>query len=247
MGYIRPVSELEWQPIVARVTAAAAQAGFDLCQAFSVAHYNAAAPAAERLDDLGCAAPSGPLGILFANTRRLWPVFTDAYAQDATLAGAEHPLDTYVATRLTALLAEATSAPSRLLFAHVTTPRAFPIQRLAERVGLAALAPCHLAIHPLHGPWLALRAVAVIDVAGPASPLATCPQPCRGCSAPCVPALEQALLVSGEPLIPSAVSRNAAAWIAVRDACPVGQGWRYGKAQLAYHYGAGPSRIVPDP
>jgi hypothetical protein len=48
-------------------------------------------------------------------------------------ANAPQPLDSYVVTRLSALLADATAARTRLIFAHVTAPTAFPIQRLAER------------------------------------------------------------------------------------------------------------------
>jgi len=240
------VSEPEWQLITARLLTAAAGVGLDLVQPFSVAHYNESAPRAERLEDFGHSSSGGALGLLFGNTRRLWPAFTAAYAQDAALADAEQPLDRYVVSRLTALLADATTARTRLVFAHVTTPHAFPIQRLAERVGLAALSPSHLAIHPQHGPWFALRAVAVVDVTGPAQPLSAVARPCLGCPAPCVPALEQALLVSGEPLSSAAVAQHAAAWIAVRDACPVGRSSRYGEAQLAYHYAPARSRIVPE-
>jgi cyanocobalamin reductase (cyanide-eliminating) / alkylcobalamin dealkylase len=245
VGYTGRVSEPEWQLITASIATAAAQAGLDLVQPFSVAHYNAASPEAERLDGLGRSTP-GALGILLGNTRRLWPAFTAAYAQDAALAREAQPLDTYVVTRLSALLANATSARTQVVFAHVTAPRAFPIQRLAERVGLAAVSPSHLAIHLLHGPWLALRAVLVIDVPGPEAAPAAVARPCLGCHAPCVPALQQALLLSGEPLSSPAVAQHTAAWIAVRDACPVGQSSRYGEAQLAYHYAPNRSRIVPE-
>jgi methylmalonic aciduria homocystinuria type C protein len=237
------VSEPEWQSITARVTAAAALAGFDLVQAFNVAHYNDAAPPAEQLDDGG---RRNALGILIGNTRHLWPFFTRAYADDAALQGAAHPLDQYVVTRVTALLAQASSARAQLVFSHVTTPRAFPIQRLAERVGLAALSPSHLAIHPVHGPWLALRAVAVVDIPGPPEAPPAVERPCNGCSAPCVPALERALAASGTPLSSASVMAHAHAWIAIRDACPVGRASRYGDAQTAYHYGLARSRIVPD-
>jgi hypothetical protein len=238
------MNEPAWQRISTRVASSATRAGLDLIQPFNVAHYNAVTPEAERLDDLGRAAP---LGILIGNTRRLWPAFTAAYAADATLAEAEQPLDAYVVTRLTALLAETTSARTQLVFAHVTTPRAFPIQRLAERVGLAAMSPCRLAIHPLHGLWFALRAVAVVDVPGPDAPTAAVERPCLGCPAPCLPALKQALLLSGEQPSSKAVAQHAAAWIAVRDACPVGRGSRYGEVQLAYHYTPERSRILPEP
>jgi methylmalonic aciduria homocystinuria type C protein len=240
------VSEPKWQSISTRVATAAARAGLDLVQPFNVAVYNQSAPATERLDDLGRSGPDGALGILLGNTRRLWPAFVEACARDAALANADQPLDSYVVASLTALLADATGARTRLVFAHVTKPTAFPIQRLAERVGLAALSPSHLVIHPLHGPWLALRAVVVVDVAGPDSQPAPVARPCLACPAPCVPALERALLVSGEPLSSAAIAQHAAAWIAVRDACPVGRASRYGEAQLAYHYGPTRSRLVPD-
>jgi methylmalonic aciduria homocystinuria type C protein len=183
---------------------------------------------------------------LFGNTRQLWPVFTRAYAADPALQGAAQPLDSYTVTRLRALLSEASNAPAQLVFSHVTQPQAFPIQRLAEQVGLAAISPSHLAIHPLHGPWLALRAVAVVDVPGPLEAPPAVVRPCLGCSAPCVPALERALAASGTPLSSASVMAHAHAWIAVRDACPVGRASRYGDAQVAYHYGLARSRILAD-
>jgi len=240
------VSEPEWQLISARVATAAAHVGFDLAQPFNVAHYNQGAPDAARLDGLGRDAFGGALGVLLGNTRRLWPAFVDAYTHDPALAVAEQPLDSYVVTRITRILADATSVVTRAVFSHVTVPSAFPIQRLAQQVGLAALSPSHLVIHPRHGPWLALRAVAVVDVRGPEAPPVPVARPCDGCSAPCVGALERALVVSGEPLSSAAIARNSAAWIAVRDACPVGRDSRYGEAQLAYHYAPARARIVPE-
>jgi hypothetical protein len=226
-----------------RLEAGCAAVGLDVVHPFGVTRYNAAAAAGERLEDFG---RPDALGIVIGNTRELWPVFTRAVRDDATLADSEQPLDTYVTTRLTRLLAEATSQSARLVLAHVTAPRAFPIQRLAESVGLAAMAPCHLAIHPLHGLWFALRAVVVVDVAGPGTAPSPLERPCNGCSAPCVAALQRALEASGAPLTPAAVAEHASEWIAVRDACPVGQSSRYGAEQLRYHYSAnGPSaRLV---
>jgi methylmalonic aciduria homocystinuria type C protein len=237
------VSELAWQSITARVATAATRAGFDIVHPFNVAHYNSTAPATQQLEEHG---RRDALGILIGNTRRLWPAFTSAYAADSALQSAAQPLDTYSVTRLTAVLAEASTARAQLVFSHVTHPRAFPIQRLAERVGLAALSPSHLAIHPLHGPWVALRAVAVVDISGPAEGPPPLAKPCQGCSAPCVPALERALAASGTPLSSAGVVAHAHLWIAVRDACPVGRTSRYGDAQLAYHYGLSRSRPLPD-
>ena len=234
------VSPCEWQQIVARVASGCAEAGLDLVHAFEVARYNSLAPEAAQLPDFGRASA---LGILIGNTRELWFHFVPAFEADAALIKSDNPLDDYVAARLTKIVAQATERATRPVFAHVTQPRAFPIQRLAELVGFAAVSPSHLAIHPLHGPWLALRAVVVFDVQGPDQALPEPQRPCRNCSAPCVPALERAVAVSATPLTSMAIAEHAAEWIAVRDACPVGKGSRYSDAQLSYHYAPARSRI----
>ncbi len=237
------MSHLAWQPLSAQLAATAAQAGFDLVLPFGLAHYNAAAPEPERLADFG---RPNALGILFGNTRQLWPAFTRAFETEPEISTAAEPLDTYVVQRLRGLLDSATQLRHELTFSHVTQPRAFPIQRLAERVGLASLSPSHLLIHPLHGPWLALRAIAVVDMDGPGDPPPLPGTPCKSCSAPCVSALQHALAVSGTPADSAAVAAHAGAWIAVRDACPVGPSARYGPNQLAYHYGTARQRALPD-
>jgi cyanocobalamin reductase (cyanide-eliminating) / alkylcobalamin dealkylase len=235
------VTAAAWQQLVTRVEAGCSAVGLDLVHPFGVGRYNAVAAADQRLEDFG---RPDALGILIGNTRELWPAFTRAVRDDAALASSPHPLDTYVTTRVKTLVAEATRQDARFVFAHVTTPRAFPIQRLAESVGLAAVAPCHLAIHPLHGPWFALRAVVVVDASGPSSATCRLERPCDGCSAPCLPALQRALEASGTPLTSAAVAEHASEWIAMRDACPVGRSSRYGAEQLRYHYGPASARSV---
>lgn len=234
------MSREEWQEIVARVTSACAEAGLDLVHAFDVGRYNAVAPPADQLQDFGA---SSGLGILIGNTRKLWPVFVRAVENDPALRNSENPLDTYVIERLANVVDRATPHRHCTVLSHVTEPRAFPIQRLAELVGFAALSPSHLAIHPLHGPWLALRAVLVFDLPGPDAALAEPTRPCRSCSAPCLPALERAVAASGWPLTSTAIAEHATEWVLVRDVCPVGQGSRYGDAQLSYHYMPARSRI----
>jgi methylmalonic aciduria homocystinuria type C protein len=226
------VSLPEWQQITERLGPACAEAGFDLLQPFAVASYNVVAEPTYSLPDFG---RDDALGVVIGNTRELWPAFTRA-REAPELRREAHPLDAYVARTLPRLVAAATPRPAELIFAHVTAPRPFPVQRVAESAGLAALAPSHLAIHPIYGPWFALRAVVIIDVPGPTTSR-TAPRPCDTCSAPCVPALERALAASGPVLNGRSVSAHAQAWIAIRDACPVGPAFRYDEAQLRYHYG----------
>jgi hypothetical protein len=151
------------------------------------------------------------------------------------LQQAEHPLDTYVGDCIRRAVAQA-ELPCDIVLSHVIEPRAYPIQRLAQRVGFAAISPCHLAVHAEHGLCFGLRAVVTCDCDGPDTPLPPAPRPCEGCSAPCVPALKQAIAVTPVPLSQLTIREHADAWIKVRRVCPVGEASHYGEAQLRYHY-----------
>jgi cyanocobalamin reductase (cyanide-eliminating) / alkylcobalamin dealkylase len=224
-----------WQELLASFEPACRTVGLDLVHPFAVADYNARVDQADRLD---CFERPRGLGLLVGNTRALWPVFSQAYRQDPLLRGSTDPLDSYVSSRVERAIASATTLPHCSYFSHVTSPRALPIQRLADAVGFACLSPSHLAIHPLHGPWFSLRAVVLVDVDGPTATAAEPARPCAGCAEPCRRALQHALAASGATLDKRSIAAHAAEWIAVRDACPVGQASRYGEKQLSYHYGS---------
>lgn len=186
---------------------ALADAGFDLVHAFDTASVDVAA----------IADPERRRGLLVGNTRALWPRFRAALAADPALAASSDPLDLYTERTL------ARAFPGeRVWFAHVQYDGAFlPIQRIAAAAGFAHLAPTHLAIHPIYGPWFALRAVVALP--GPPPAPIELAAPCR-CEAPCHDAFARAV-----------ASTDPRAWIAVRDACPVGRAHRYSDDQLAYH------------
>jgi methylmalonic aciduria homocystinuria type C protein len=231
------VTRPEWQELTERFALACAEAGLDLSTAFNVRKYNLQAFGNERLFDFE---RPDALGILVGNTRRLWPVFKRAFERDPGLRADANPVDRYVTEQLRKLASSTLGRPFQLLFAHATAPKPFPFQRLAEAVDFATVSPSHLAVHPEHGPWIALRAVVLVDVEGPPPSLQQLVSPCRGCSAPCVPALRRALEVTPPPLSEAAIAEHAADWIAIRDACPVGRASRYDDEQLAYHYTKSP-------
>jgi methylmalonic aciduria homocystinuria type C protein len=186
--------------------------------------------------------PPRRLGLLIGNTRELWPHFRAAQQREATLEASKTSLDDYVEQHAKQALTRA--APSLALqwfWSHVIEPRPFPIQRLAELAGLAQIGPAGLCVHPLHGPWIALRAAVILDLPAPEPTAALQPRPCDDCAAPCVPALERAQALSGSPPDSASIARHAPAWIAVRDACPLGRSSRYGDEQLAHHYGTKPA------
>ncbi|MEJ7599353.1 MAG: hypothetical protein WKG01_15710 [Kofleriaceae bacterium] len=195
-----------WSDPIARV----AHAGFDLVHTFD-AHVASREPGLERLAD------GGALGILIGNTRALWPVFREAL-RDPALAAEPHPLDRYTERAI-----DAAFAGARIAYAHRRYGDTFlPFQRLAVVTGLGALSPSQLVIHPVYGPWFALRAIVVVEGTPPRRlPIA---QPCR-CEAACTDAFARALATA-----------DPRDWVAVREACTV-SAQRYSAEQIDYHYG----------
>jgi methylmalonic aciduria homocystinuria type C protein len=229
-----------YRPFQARCEAA----GLDLVQPFGVATFHRGAPARERLAAFG---RENALGLVVGNTRRLWDVFRDALRSDARLLAQADPLDAYVTAAITRAATEL--APRALVsFAHVLEPAPIPIQRIAEAAGLAQLSPSHLSVHSIYGPWIALRAVVVVDVdfeeAEPAAGGAN--RLCDGCARPCMPAFEAALrgaTASGAPL-GAAIRDDFRPWVRVREVCPAGRAHRYDEGQIEYHYARRRARLV---
>ncbi|MCA9633982.1 MAG: hypothetical protein KC766_40320 [Myxococcales bacterium] len=193
--------------------------------------------------DWGGGTPDTDFVLITGNTRALWRPLLDA----APSLPCEDPLDTY-SERIHRAAAERWLPGARLWFAHQLRPT-LPFPRLAAALGLCELGPAELAVHPTYGPWFALRGLLLVPrgnllhrelpatgVSGTARP----PSRCAGCSAPCVPAFRAALSASrDEPTQRARVTAHVDAWLAVRDACPVGREYRYDTAQLRFHYGVG--------
>jgi cyanocobalamin reductase (cyanide-eliminating) / alkylcobalamin dealkylase len=217
--------------IYERVRAACAGRGLDLAQPLCASWYNRTAEPQHRLPDHGRASA---LVVVLGNTRALWPRLADALAADAELASHPDPVDRYCERVVHEAMA-GVAEPWLVRFAHDPPPRV-AIQRLAHVAGLAHLAPTHLSVHPVYGPWIALRAAVVVDVDGPPGPAPVLAAPCD-CAAHCAPRFEAALARAGAAVPGHAqVESDWRAWLAVRDACPVGRAHRYGEEQLRYHY-----------
>lgn len=233
------VAKTATEGFIAAFRAELLQRGFDLLAPLAVSDELPVDPALERFGR------KSALGFVVGNTRALWHHFSPN-----RVAGSANPLDTYTEHALHESLdaaAELVQVPREraVYFSHQRSAVGgaastssetrsgagpIPIQRLAHAAGLAALAPCHLCVHPVFGPWIALRAVVVVPLPPP-GPVRPLDRPCRDCSAPCVPALATAQQGPSSPGEPPSVR-----WLAVRDACPVGREHRYGSEQVAFHY-----------
>jgi hypothetical protein len=208
------------------------RSGLDIVHPFNISWFNSAALEDERLPELG---RRDGLAFVVASSRALWPVLLRAVAKDPALATAKHPLDTYVTGILDSAVRDA-DGHAVVLYAHTVSPRAIPIQRIAERACLAHLGPAFLSVHPRLGPWFGFRAVVVTDAEGPPT-LQHPANPCAGCEAPCVAALARAREATAGLVLDAAVVGDTwRLWAQIREACPVGRDRRYDDDQLEYHY-----------
>ncbi len=207
-------------------------AGLDLVAPLALGSYNREIPEEFRL-------PGAPdrLALVVGNTRALWPLFLEAIGRRPDLRRASDPLDLYVEESLTRALEGLPVLEAR--FAHDKPPRRVAIQRAADLAGMASLSPAHLSVHPVYGPWIALRAMVVLDlpISGPDWPAAPC---WEGCQRPCMEALERALEVGWDP------ERTWRVWVGIRDACPRGRAHRYPEDALRYHYAGDRSVLAPE-
>lgn len=211
---------------VEAIAAALRAGGLDLCAPLAAQDYNAAAPALP-LPELG---RRRTLALVIGNTRALWPRFVAALRAGALPA--RDPLDHLVEATVRGALAGWPGRREVRWGHHV--PATVAIQRAAAVAGLAHLAASHLCVHPEYGPWLALRAVVVLDADGPPTPAPPVDPPCA-CARGCAPALAAAL-AAGAPASTAELAARWRSWLAVRDACPVGRAHRYDDDQLRYHY-----------
>jgi cyanocobalamin reductase (cyanide-eliminating) / alkylcobalamin dealkylase len=201
--------------VLAAVAAELSRAGFDLVHPF-----DARACASET----GAVLDGGALGLFVGNTRALWPVFTAARAADAELAAASDPLELYAERVIDRVAAGIQNA--RVYYSHRMYDGGFlPLQRLAVAAGIGTLSPTHLVIHPVYGPWFALRAVIVCD--GEPPPRTVAERACT-CDQRCLDAFTRAVASEGP--------KRWRAWLDVRDACTAGREHRYSDEQIAYHY-----------
>jgi methylmalonic aciduria homocystinuria type C protein len=221
--------------LVAAITERCEAAGLDLHATCAAEDYQRVVEPLYRLPDHGRARA---LVIVIGNTRALWPVIRAARAPGGLLAGVRDPIDRYTQDIVGNAVAHAIAVHAPGVAADVRyspepPPRRVAMQRLAAVAGLAWLSPSHMCIHPVYGPWFALRAAIVVDVDGP-PPRPPLAPPCD-CATHCTPRLTDAL-AAGVPQSSAELRPRWHAWLAVRDACPVGRAHRYTDGQLRYHY-----------
>lgn len=226
-----------------RLAARLAPAGLDLVRALDARWYDAAVAPEYRLPRPGDR--DARLAVVVGGSRAFWGPFLAWLRADPARLDAPDPIDRYAVAAVDAALA-GVAVPHEVRFSFEAPPRRVAMQRLADVAGLAALTPAMLCVHPTFGPWIALRAVVVFDVAPPSGPRPALPLACHDCAGRCVPALARAQdaavaraarpAAAVEPSAGDPVAPDWTLWLAVRDACPVGREHRYPEAYLRYVY-----------
>jgi hypothetical protein len=220
-----------------------APAGFDLVRALDARHYDDVVAPEYRLPRAG--ERDARLAAVIGSSRAFWEPFLAWLRHDPSRLDRPDPIDRYTVEVVTAAL-EALDVAHEVRFSFDPPPRRVAMQRLADVAGLAALTPAMLCVHPTYGPWVALRAAVVFDVAPPDDLPDATPLACHDCAARCTPALERAQRAVTERAARSAaevergggdpVAPDWLLWLAVRDACPLGREHRYPDAYLQYVY-----------
>ncbi len=196
-----------WQDHLSRVAGIVGRYGFDIVAPCQLKHYNRECPTDWQLDG-----KPQDLVLLIGNTKEMWPHFTDAYANSGELARRSDPLDHWVEEALGPCARDG----QRLYYGHRDQ---VDMRRLATVTGVGRVGEAGLIVHPIFGPWLALRAALVVPERGPSN--VTKPDKSCVCESGCQ-------VVRGE--------NNWKLWLARRDACPVGRAHRYSEQQIKYHY-----------
>ncbi len=231
--YVTQVGGTEnWRAATDAIATAVAPAGLDLIHPFRVAWYDDAVEARERLPSVR---GGDGLAVLVGNTRALWPRFLEHVRDDPSARDASDPLDRWLEDVFSRTLRSFGPA-HEVVFSHEAAPRRIPMQRLAVHAGFAPLSTGHLLAHPVFGPWLALRAVVIVDLPGPQGIAPAVRAPCEGCEAPCRAAFDHACEVADVRTDPTLLRDRWRPWLAIRDACPVGHAYRYSDAQIRFHY-----------
>jgi hypothetical protein len=212
-----------------------ARVGLDLVGTTAIPSYDARVVPARRV---ASRAPGAGAVLVIGNGGS---AFWRRFRAHATLTGPD-PLDRY--TR--AIVAEATR-PLAALSHHypgdVDDPLDF--QALARAAGLAAPSLLGLVVHPVYGPWMALRAAVtlpeMVDLPRPADGFDPCPTcAARPCMTACPVAAVDGAGWSGPRCIAHrvAAAEHCATGCGARIACVLGPEHRYPDDALAYHQAA---------
>lgn len=155
-----------------------------------------------------------------------------------------HPLDQYVSECVTRWMTH--SLPCQAWHQVFPGPAPVGLQRLGDLAGWHHPSPFWVGVDAEWGSWFAYRAVVLADTDLPLTPKRDTVSPCDRCvDKPCVSACPAGALASeqtGAWRLQACLDERKRPGTAcldrclTRNACPVGEPYRYSDEQIAYHY-----------
>jgi hypothetical protein len=195
--------------------------GFDLIKPFNVSHYNHLVFSKKNK----LLMRENSLGIIIGNTRNFWNPFMKEY--ELNLKDSLNPVDEYTENVIKNLVKLKFSNVKHFVkFSHdVENGEIISMQKACHVSGLAFNEEnIGLCIHPIYGPWFALRAVIVFDLDAPLDPVEIIKE---------FPGSE--LDLKNMKLEMKKAIKNGN-WLNVRNVCQLGKEFKYSQEQIDYHY-----------
>lgn len=133
--------------------------GFDLIHPFDIRWYNAAVPAKLKLP---YEETSHRLALLIGNTKHVWNFFKQYLNVNTPHS---NPFDTFTKNTISSICNSHVPYNHHIHYSYETSEgRLIAMQRLGAAIGFAFYnETCALCMHPIFGPWIAFRAIVVIE------------------------------------------------------------------------------------
>jgi epoxyqueuosine reductase QueG len=214
-----------------------AAAGIAHIGCVSRARFDAEAPAGFRLNELAPGAES--LLVAASAGAQFWNAFQQHATTHPGWLARRDPLDDF--TRI--VVDGATTGDAnvlRVFYPFFAFEPRLPFQKLGVLAELGRMSPLGLLVHPLHGPWFALRAAIALAAPIPESPaLARACDSCEG--KPCIAACPGgAVTLRGWHAAPCAAEcrkgEPCASGCDARRACPLGRDFVYPEDAIHHHH-----------
>ena len=196
--------------------------GFDIFTELNTSWYNAIKPSSV------VALPENRVAMLLGNSRVVWPHFLRFF--QALKSPVEHPFDEFVAHEINSVISilPVEQRPEVFYVQDKSPTRLIAFQRLASVSGACLLLDeIHLCVHPVFGPWFALRALLVFEEP---SLLVTPPATLN------IPINEVELVQAARCLEEAMQHKDWKLWAKIRECITLGREYRYEESQLIYHY-----------
>ncbi|KAK8803437.1 hypothetical protein WA158_001131 [Blastocystis sp. Blastoise] len=219
-----------------------AKRGFTICEPFIIQDYN---KLMQQQYYLPTYETNQCFGIAIGNNKDLWKEFIKYIDLHSTLIKESDPLDVYTKEMIEQSMNEVSKTVSNCQYTirysyDTNIEKVVSMTKIAYISGISAISPkSYLCIHPLYGPWIAMRAVIIINQES------TFPPPTILNSSFEDPRIEDECGKEVENICKTVLNESNTKymprqvwlkWLNMRLKYQYGQEWMYSPYQAIYHY-----------